>query len=321
MQQKKAALIFGISGQDGSYLAHLLLKKNYKVIGITRRKTKKNLFRLISLKIINKVKIIKGSAINIKFLKKLIKNNTNIKEIYYLAGDSSVVNSFKRPDLSLTSNTFGILNILVAVKDLNTKIKIFNAASGQFFGNNKLNYFNEKSKINPQSPYGISKASGYWLTKIFRENYNLFSCSGILFNHESPLRSNEFVTKKIVNTALKMKNNKKLNLYLGNVDIYRDWGWAPEYVKAMWLMLQQKTPLDFVIGSGKKNSIREFTYEVFKLLKIKKNRLKLNTKKLIRKKDIKSYKANISFIKKKLKWKPQTSFKKIIFKMVNQELF
>ena len=233
-------MIFGISGQDGSYLAHLLLKKKYNVIGCTRKKSKNNLFRLKKLNIINKIKIIKATALNKKFLKNLLKKNKNIKEIYYLAGDSSVLNSFKYPDISFESNAIGILNILVAVKNYNRKIKVFNATSGQFFGNNKKNFYNEKSIIAPQSPYGVAKATGYMFTKIFRESYNLYSCSGILFNHESPLRSDEFVTKKIINTSIKMKKNKKLNLYLGNIDIYRDWGWAPEYVKAMWLMLQQK---------------------------------------------------------------------------------
>ena len=319
--KKKTALIFGVSGQDGSYLAHLLLKKKYDVVGFTRNKSKNNLFRLKKLNIINKIKIIKATALNKKFLKNLIKKNLNIKEIYYLAGDSSVLNSFKHPDISFESNAIGILNILVAVKNYNRKIKVFNATSGQFFGNNKNNFYNEKSVIAPQSPYGVAKASGYMFTKIFRESYNLYSCSGILFNHESPLRSNEFVTKKIINTSIKMKKNKKLNLYLGNIDIYRDWGWAPEYVKAMWLMLQQKKPIDLIIGSGKKNSIREFVNEVFRLLKIKKIRLKANTKKFQRKIDIDSYKADINQIKKKLKWKPKVNFKQIVFKMVNDILF
>jgi len=319
--KKKTALIFGVSGQDGSYLAHLLLKKKYDVIGFTRNKSKNNLFRLKKLNLINKIKIIKATALNKKFLKNLIKKNLNIKEIYYLAGDSSVLNSFKHPDISFESNAIGILNILVAVKNYNRKIKVFNATSGQFFGNNKNNFYNEKSVIAPQSPYGVAKASGYMFTKIFRESYNLYSCSGILFNHESPLRSNEFVTKKIINTSIKMKKNKKLNLYLGNIDIYRDWGWAPEYVKAMWLMLQQKKPIDLIIGSGKKNSIREFVNEVFRLLKIKKTRLKANTKKFQKKIDIDSYKADINQIKKKLKWKPKVNFKQIVFKMVNDILF
>ena len=319
--KKKTALIFGISGQDGSYLAHLLLKKKYNVIGCTRKKSKKNLFRLKKLSIINKIKIIKATALNKKFLKNLLKKNKNIKEIYYLAGDSSVLNSFKYPDISFESNAIGILNILVAVKNYNRKIKVFNATSGQFFGNNKKNFYNEKSIIAPQSPYGVAKATGYMFTKIFRESYNLYSCSGILFNHESPLRSDEFVTKKIINTSIKMKKNKKLNLYLGNIDIYRDWGWAPEYVKAMWLMLQQKNPIDLIIGSGKKNSIREFVNEVFKLLEIKKTRLKANTKIFQRKIDIDSYKADINLIKKKLRWKPKVKFNEIVFKMVNDILF
>ena len=321
MIKKKTALIFGISGQDGSYLAHFLLTKNYKIVGITRNNSLNNLSRLKRLKIINKVTVIKGTALNKKFLNKLIKKDINIKEIYYFAGDSSVVKSFKHPDTSLKSNTLGILNILMSVKNINKKIKIFNAASGQIFGNKKISHYSENSLIDPQSPYGVAKASGLWLSKIYRKAYNLYSCSGILFNHESPLRSKHFVTKKIINTSLKMKKNNSLNLYLGDINIYRDWGWAPEYVKVMWLMLQQKKPNDFVIGSGKKYSIRDFVYRVFSLLKINKNRLKYNTKKLQRKIDIKSYTANTNFIKKKLGWTSKTSFKQIVFKMVNNELF
>ena len=321
MIKKKTALIFGISGQDGSYLAHFLLTKNYKVVGITRNNSLKNLSRLKRLKIINKVSVIKGSASNKIFLNKLIKKDISIKEIYYFAGDSSVVKSFESPDTSLESNTLGILNILMSVKDINKKIKIFNAASGQIFGNKKINHYSESSLIDPQSPYGVAKASGFLMSKIFRDRYGLYSCSGILFNHESPLRSKHFVTKKIIDTSLKIKKNNSLNLHLGNIDIYRDWGWAPEYVKVMWLMLQQKKPNDFVIGSGKKYSIRDFVYEVFKLLKINKNRLKYNDKKFQRKTDIRSYKANINLIKKKLKWTPKISFNQIVFKMVNNELF
>tara|TARA_Y100001970_G_C14226827_1_gene856205 strand:- start:1078 stop:2040 length:963 start_codon:yes stop_codon:yes gene_type:complete len=319
--KKKTAVIFGISGQDGAYLAHLLLQKKYNIIGFTRNISKKNLFKLNRLKIINKIKIIKGTALDQKILNNLIKNNSNIKEIYYLAGGSSVLRSFENPDFSLKSNTVGILNILMTVKKYNNKIKIFNASSGQFFGNNKKNYYNEKSVIDPQSPYGVAKAAGHMLTKIYRESYNLYCCSGILFNHESPLRSDEFVTKKIINTSIKIKKNKKQKLYLGNIDIYRDWGWAPEYVNAMWLMLQQKKPIDLVIGTGKKYSIRDFVDEVFKLLKIKKNRLKANTQKFQRKTDINSYRADIKLIQKKLKWKPKVNFKEIVFKMVNNILF
>ena len=237
---KKKAIIFGVSGQDGSYLAKLLLEKKYSVLGVTRNTSKENLFRLTKLGILDKIKLIKGTAIDNNFLKKLFKRNNNISEIYYLAGYSSVINSFIFPKESLISNTLGILNILLYVKNSKKKIKVFNAASGQFFGNFKNNLYNESSRILPQSPYGVAKAAGYHYTKIYRESYNLFACSGILFNHESPLRSKEFVTKKIIDISKKIKKENKINLNLGNIDIYRDWGWAPEYVEAMWLMLQKK---------------------------------------------------------------------------------
>ena len=317
--KKKSALIFGISGQDGAYLAHFLLSKNYNVIGITRNNSKKNLFRLYKLNIQNKVRIIKGEATDYKFCLKILKKKIN--EIYYLAGESSIVKSFKYPETSLLSNSVGILNILRVVNIKNKTTKIFNACSGQIFGNKKKNFFNINSKIDPQSPYGISKAAGYWFTKIYRENYDIFCCSGILFNHESPLRSNEFVTKKIINTAKQILLNKKKNLQLGDVNIYRDWGWAPEFVKAYWLMLQQKNATDLIIGTGKVYSLRDFVKEVFKIKKIDIKKLKTNVSHLKRKLDIKGYKADISKTSKVLKWRPRVSFKKIVEKMINEDLF
>ena len=318
--KKKKALIFGISGQDGSYLADFLIKKNYSVIGVTRNKSKKNMYRLEKLKIFNKVKIIQGVALDQKFLNKIIKKYSSIKEIYYLAGDSSATDSFIYPHKSFESNTTGILNILLTIKKINKKIKVFYAASGQFYGNSKNNYYSEKSVIKPTTPYAIAKAAGYWLVKIFRENYDLYACSGILFNHESPLRSDEFVTKKIINVSKQIKKNNKVKLRMGNIDVYRDWGWAPEYVKAMWLMLQQKQPIDLIIGSGKKYSIRDFVNEVFKKMKIDKKNLITGTNKLIRKIDIQSYRANTALCKKIIKWKTKVTFKKIIHKMINDEL-
>ena len=319
--KKKIALIFGVSGQDGSYLADFLIKKNYSVIGVTRNKSKKNMYRLEKLKIFNKVKIIQGVALDQKLLNKIIKKYSFIKEIYYLAGDSSATDSFIYPHKSFESNTTGILNILLTIKKINKKIKVFYAASGQFYGNSKNNYYSEKSVIKPTTPYAIAKAAGYWLVKIFRENYDLYACSGILFNHESPLRSDEFVTKKIINVSKQIKKNNKVKLKMGNIDVYRDWGWAPEYVKAMWLMLQQKQPIDLIIGSGKKYSIRDFVNEVFKKMKIDKKNLITGTSKLIRKIDIQSYRANTTLCKKIIKWKTKITFKKIIHKMINDELY
>ena len=319
MKYKKTAIIFGISGQDGAYLSNFLLQKGYKVIGTTRDRSIKNLYRLKKLNIIKKVNILKGVATNFKFCEKILSKNIN--EIYYLSGDSSVINSFETPNISLKSNTEGILNILQILKLKKFKAKLFNAGSGQFYGDNEKNFYNINSKIEPQSPYGVSKAAAFWLIKIYREKYNIFCCTGILFNHESPLRSKEFVTKKIVDTALKMKKKSSLKLELGNVDIYRDWGWAPDYVRAIWLMMQRNKPRDFIIGSGKTYSLKEFVNEVFRYLNLNKKNLKTNVSKYRRKIDLRGYKANIKDTQKILKWKPTLKFKTIIHKMINNELF
>ena len=319
MKYKKTAIIFGITGQDGAYLSHFLIQKGYKVIGTTRERSIKNLYRLERLKIRKKITLLKGVATNLNFCKKILRRNVN--EIYYLAGDSSVIKSFETPDISLKSNTEGILNILQTLKQKKYKSKLFNAGSGQFYGDNKKNFYNINSKIEPQSPYGVSKAAAYWLIKIYREKYDIYCCTGILFNHESPLRSRQFVTKKIVDTALKIKRQKGLKLELGNVDIIRDWGWAPDYVRAMWLMMQRSKPRDFIIGSGKTHSLKDFVNEVFEYLDISKKNLKVNVAKYKRKIDLRGYKANIADTQKKLKWKPRLKFKKIIHKMINNELF
>ena len=321
MKKKKIkSLIFGISGQDGSYLSQLLVDKKNKVYGTTRNNNRKNLKNLYRLGVLNKIKIIQCDAKDFKTVKKLI-IKISPHEIYYLSGQSSVTKSFINPAEAFRSNTLGLLNILETVKKTNKKIKVLNAVSGQFFETRKNNVYNEKSSINPHSPYGVSKASSFWLTKIFREWYGIKCCSAILFNHESPLRSDEFVTKKIINHCQLIKKGKLKYLYLGNVNIYRDWGWAPEYVKAMYLMLKQKNLKDLVIGSGKRNSLKSFVYEAFRLLKIPRNRLKINTKKLIRKKDISSYRANPKLAKRLLKWEAKIKFKQIIYKMVKDQLY
>ena len=319
-KNKIKSLIFGISGQDGSYLSRFLLGKGHDIYGTTRNIGKKNLNNLNKLGVLNKIKIIKCNTKNFKIVKKIIKK-IKPQEIYYLCGQSSVTKSFTNPAETFKSNTLGLLNILEIVKEINNKIKVFNAVSGQFYENRKNNIYNEKSYIAPQSPYGVSKASSFWLTKIFREWYGIKCCSGILFNHESPLRSNEFVTKKIINHCKLIKKGKLKHLYLGNINIYRDWGWAPEYVEAMYLMLRQKHPKDLVIGSGKRHSLRSFVYEVFRLLNIPRSSLKTNKKKLMRKRDIRTYKADPKLAKKILKWKAKTGFKQIIYKMVNGQLY
>ena len=209
MKKKRIkSLIFGISGQDGSYLSHFLINRKHDICGITRNSNKNNLKNLTRLGILKKVKIIKCDIANFLAVKKLIKK-IRPDEIYYLCGQSSVTESYIDPREAFKSNILGLLNILEIVKKTNKKIKIFNAVSGQFYGDRKKNsVYNEKSYIDPQSPYGVSKASSFWLTKIFREWYGIKCCSGILFNHESPLRSNEFVTKKIINCGKLIKKGK-----------------------------------------------------------------------------------------------------------------
>ena len=320
MKQKKKALIFGVSGQDGSYLSRFLVSKKNQVYGTTRNNNKRNLKNLISLEIANKVKIFKCDIKNFYQVKKIIQKIKPHK-IFYLCGQSSVTESYTNPAEAFKSNTLGLLNILETLKESNRKIKLFNAVSGQIYGNQKKDIYNEKSYIEPQSPYGVSKASSFWLTKIFREWYGIKCCSGILFNHESPLRSDEFVTKKIINNCKLIKKGKLKYLYMGDINIYRDWGWAPEYVEAMYLMLKQKNPIDLVIGSGKRHSLKNFIYEVFRLLKIPRKHLKTNTKKFMRKNDIQSYRADPRLAKKILNWKAKTTFKKIIYKMVMKQLY
>ena len=319
MRQSKTAIIFGVSGQDGSYLSHLLINKGYKIIGITRNKSPKNLYRLKKLNILKKIRIIKGEASDPNLCKKII--STKINEIYFLSGYSSVTGSFSKPDISLKSNVLGLVNILEIIKNYKFKIKLFNAGSGQFFGDNKNNFYNLNSKLAPQSPYGVSKAASYWLTKIYRENYGIYCCTGILFNHESSLRSEEFVTKKIIDVSKQILINKKLKLELGNINIYRDWGWAPDYIKAVWLMMQRNKARDFIIGSGKTYSLREFVNTVFRYLNISKKNLRTNVSKYKRKIDLRGYKANIVETQKVLKWKPSVKFDTIIYKMINNELF
>ena len=318
--KKQSALIFGISGQDGAYLADFLLKKNYRIFGVTRFKNNKNLIRLEKLKIKDKIKIFEARDINLELLKKIDKNVKKLDELYYLSGETSPINSIKSPKQTFESNVNNLILILEFARTNKKRIKIFYASSSEIFKNDKKNIFNEKSEIAPRTPYGISKAAGFWLIKFYRNYHNIFCSCGILFNHESPLRSKNFVFKKIVNESKKIKKiGGKISL--GNIKIKRDIGWAPDYVVAMWKMLQLKKPIDLVIGSGKKYSIEEFLNLTLKSLNISKKKVLINKKELIRKIDIKEYKSDPKLAKKKIKWKNQLSLNQIVRKMINNEYF
>ena len=315
---QKKVLIFGISGQDGSYLAKFLLSKKYKVYGTSR--SKNNISNLKKLKINNLLKIYKINPKNYIEVKNIIKK-LNPNEIYYFSGVSSIAEANKNPKLTFESITIGTINILESVKHNKKKVRVFFAGSTECFGNLKKNqkYFNENSHFNPENIYAYAKTSSFNIVTKYREVDGIFCCTGILSNHESPLRSNKYISKKIIEGARKISNCKAQNLTLGNINISRDWGWAPEYVEVMWKILQQNQLDDYIIASGKTTSLIDFINIVFKKFNLDwKKHIKFS-KNLKRKSDIKFTKFNVSKIQKKLKWKTKYNINKIIDLMIKNE--
>lgn len=264
----KKVLITGISGQDGSYLARLLLGKGYEVHGTARDAQMATFNNLHCLGIKGRITY-HSMALNDfrSVLQVLIKVQPD--EIYNLAGQSSVGLSFEQPVETLESNGVGVLNLLEAMRFAGRPIKLYNAGSSESFGNTYGEAADELTPFRPRSPYAVAKATAFWEVANYREAYSLFACTGILFNHESPLRPERFVTRKIVNTACRIASGSNEKLCIGDLSIARDWGWAPEYVEAMWLMLQQDSPDDYVIATGEANSLEDFVAEVFNNLNLK----------------------------------------------------
>lgn len=262
---RKKALIFGITGQDGSYLSYLLLKKGYEVIGTTRHnRSKDNLKNLRLLGIDQQVKLVTLSPDNYQMVRDII-ISVKPDEIYYLAGQSSVALSFEQPIETFDSIVKGVCYILEVIKTENKKIRLFHASSSECFGDTHGVKADENTPFKPKSPYGIAKAAAHYLVSNYRESYGIFACNGILFNHESPLRPDSFVTQKIIQSVLRIKSGDSSRLKLGRIDIYRDWGWAQEYTDAMWRMLQLDEPTDLVICTGEANKLEDFIAEAFKL--------------------------------------------------------
>jgi len=253
----KTALITGIAGQDGAYLAKLLLKKNYKVIGLDRRSSRDDRWRLEYLDIKNKVTIEYADLTEINSIYRIFKKY-KIDEVYNLGAQSFVASSFLTPITTCDVNALGTLRILEIIKDLDKSIKFYQASSSEMYGRVLQKKQNEKTPFNPISPYAVSKLFSYYIARNYRESYGMFACNGILFNHESPLRGEEFVTRKITTTLAQIFAGKSECLYLGNINSKRDWGYAGDYVEAIWKILQQKKPLDYVISTGKVYSVKEF---------------------------------------------------------------
>ena len=256
------ALVCGVSGQDGAYLAQLLLCKGYEVWGTSRDAQATSFSNLTLLGIKDRVKLVSMASNDFRSVLTTLKRSEP-DEVYFLSGQSSVGLSFDQPVETLESITLGTLNLLEAVRFLEKRIKLYHASTSECFGDVGMTAANEDTPFHPRSPYAVAKASAHWLVANYREAYGLFACNGILFNHESPLRPTRFVTRKIIAAACRIAKGSKEKLELGRLDIVRDWGWAPEYVDAMWRMLQHEKADDFVISTGEVNSLEDFVSRSF----------------------------------------------------------
>ena len=319
MLKKKIAFIIGVTGQDGSYLSSFLIKKNYQVFGFTRSKNKKNLVKLSRIQVLKKIKLVKYNENDpITILKKIKKFNPS--EIYYFSGQSSVSKSFEEPIETYSSNINLLFQILNFCKNYSKSTSIYNSCSTDCFGDNKKIFCDEKTEFNPRSPYAQSKAFSFWLVKYYREQFNLKSCNGILSNHESPLRGDNFVLKKIINYAINSKEHKQ-KLFLGNTSIFRDWGWTPDYIEAIYKINNAKVKKDYVVGTGKISSLEEIIKKIFKNFDIDKKFILKNNQKLLRSEEIKKIGCKIDKIKNDLNWKPKISINQMIQKLIKNELY
>jgi GDPmannose 4,6-dehydratase len=327
----KKALITGITGQDGSYLAELLIEKGYEVYGFIRKNAPLENINHIK----DNIKLIEGDLLD----QEAIDNTIRISlpdEIYHLAAISFVGDSWKQPVLIGNVNALGTTRLLESVKNIKPDAKVYHASTSEMFGLME-EIRNENSSFHPKNPYAISKCFSHWIAVNYRESYNMFICNGILFNHESPRRSRQFVTKKIVKFITNLKKGGSSCLHLGNLDVKRDWGYAKEYVEVMWLMLQQDKPDDYIISTGEIHSVREFLEEAFKIsgIEIQSNQKSGNEEEFFRKDnneviikispqeyrpvELVTLQGNNDKAKEKLNWEPKIKFKELIKIMVEYE--
>ncbi len=315
----KKALIFGVSGQDGAFLAKLLLEKNYRVTGVSRNIHTTSFDKLDRLNIREHVHLVSSSIHDFKEVMRVMKDHQP-DEVYNLAGQSSVARSFDEPFETFESISIATLNLLEVIRILKIPVKFYNAGSGDCFGNIHGRAATEDTPFRPRSPYGVAKAAACWQTANYREAYDIFACTGILFNHESFLRPERFVTRKIVRTACKIARGECDALLLGDISIERDWGWAPEYVKAMWLMLQQEKPDDYIIATGTTVSLKDFIVTVFQSLDLDWEKYVKTDTRFLRPADIQTIRANPEKAEKQLNWKAAVHGCDVAKMMVEAEL-
>jgi GDPmannose 4,6-dehydratase len=316
-KKTKKALIIGVSGQDGAYLAKFLLEKGYEVHGTSRDHEVSSFSNLVKLGIRDRVKTMSMVTSDFRSVLTALQK-AEADEVYNLAGQTSVGMSFEYPVETFDSILIGTMNLLECLRLLRHPSRFYNAGSSEVFGNTKKPA-TETTPFYPRSPYAAAKAAAQYAVTNYREAYGLFACTGILFNHESPLRPARFVTQKIVSTAVRIANGSKEKLTLGRLDIRRDWGWAPEYVEAMWRMLQQKKPDDYVVATGEEHSLKDFVAETFRRLGLDWRKHVNSDRKLFRPSDIERSCGNSTKAKKKLSWKARHHFKDVIRMLIEVE--
>ena len=314
---EKKALITGVTGQDGSYLAEYLLEQGYQVIGMVRRTSTINFERIIDIQ--DKITLVQGDLLDSSSLVDILREHRPL-EVYNLAAQSFIPTSFKQPVLTGEFTALGVTRVLDAIRIVNPEIRFYQASSSEMFGKVVEVPQRESTPFHPRSPYGVAKVYGHWITVNYRESYNLFAVSGILFNHESPRRGLEFVTHKVTYNAAKIVLGLADKLPLGNLDSQRDWGWAPDYVRGMHLMLQQDKPDDYVLATGRTHSIKRLCEVAFGCVDLDWQRYVYVNEAYLRPADVDLLIGDPAKARAKLGWEPRVTFEQMIEKMVQADL-
>jgi len=315
--KKRSALITGVTGQDGAYLTRFLLEQGYQVHGMVRRSSLEKFDRLMSVR--DQIELHQGDLLDQLSLIRLLER-VEPGEVYNLAAQSFVPTSFEQPLLTGEFNALGVTRVLEAIRLVDPSIRFYQASSSEMFGNIREEPQTETTPCWPRSPYGVAKVYGHWITINYRESYNLFACSGILFNHESPLRGKEFVTRKITDAVARIHHGIQKKLKLGNLDAQRDWGFSGDYVRAMWMMLQHDKPDDYVIATGEKRTVREFLQHAFDHVNLNwEDHVEVDPA-LLRPADVNTLCGDATKARQTLNWKPEVSFTELVTMMVEADL-
>jgi GDPmannose 4,6-dehydratase len=313
------ALVTGITGQDGAYLARLLLDKGYRVVGLHRHSSTTNTWRLEELGVLDEIELVEGDLGDTSSLAAAI-DNAEPDEVYNLAAQSFVASSWGQPLYTADVTAMGVLRLLEAVRRVNRNIRFYQASSSEMFGQVEETPQRETTPFHPRSPYGVSKVFGYWITRNYRESYAMYTCNGILFNHESPLRGIDFVTRKITDGVARIKLGLATELRLGNLKAKRDWGFAGDYVNAMWLMMQQDKPRDYVVATGESHEVGEFAQLAFEAVGLDWRQYVVQDPKYMRPAEVDTLLGDPMLARSLLGWAPSTTFAGLIEMMVQADL-